>query len=185
MAASYFIYPQLFEIPRAHGGFGASITMAGVYFLPATIISFAAGPFAGRMAHRFGSRGPFVVGTLIAAASYGLLAFCHSEVWQILLASGLLGLGMGLNFATMGTLMVEAVPREQMGIATGMNSILRNIGGACGVQVTASIVAGFAVAGTATVHGLGVGAGVIGGAILIGFFVALAVPASDSRHRRA
>ena len=44
----------------------------------------------------------------------------------------------------MATLIVEAVPQSQTGVATGMNTIMRSIGGALGAQILASIVAAHA-----------------------------------------
>jgi MFS family permease len=77
-----------------------------------------------------------------------LLAVAHSEAWQIVVAVSLLGLGIGLSFASMANLIVDAVPQRQTGEATGMNTIMRTVGGAFGGQIAAAIVAGHAVAGT-------------------------------------
>ena len=57
-------------------------------------------------------------------------------------ASGILGIGIGLAFASMSNLIVEAVSSEQTGIATGMNTIMRTVGGALGTTIAASILAG-------------------------------------------
>ena len=42
----------------------------------------------------------------------------------------------------MANLIVEAVPQHQTGVATGMNTIMRSIGGALGAQIAAAIVTG-------------------------------------------
>ena len=63
-----------------------------------------------------------------------LLAVAHSERWQVYLASALLGVGIGLAFASMSNLIVEAVSSEQTGVATGMNTIMRTVGGALGTH---------------------------------------------------
>ena len=47
-------------------------------------------------------------------------------------ATGLLGIGIALGFASMANLIIEAVPAEQTGVATGMNTNIRNIGAALG-----------------------------------------------------
>ena len=64
-----------------------------------------------------------------------------------MLAVALLGLGIGLSFASMANLIVEAVPQRQTGEATGMNTIMRTVGGAFGGQIAAAIVAGHVVEG--------------------------------------
>src|SRR5262249_43909518 len=43
-------------------------------------------------------------------------------------------------FASLANLIVESVPRDQTGVATGMNTIVRTIGGAIGAQVAVSIL---------------------------------------------
>jgi hypothetical protein len=52
----------------------------------------------------------------------------------------ILGIGFGLSFASMSTLVVVAVPPEQTGVASGMNANVRTIGGSIGAAVMSSIV---------------------------------------------
>ena len=66
-------------------------------------------PIAGRMAGRVGSRIPLIAGAAFSAAAFTLLAVAHSEKWQVYLASAILGIGIGLAFASMSNLIVEAV----------------------------------------------------------------------------
>ena len=52
----------------------------------------------------------------------------------------LLGVGIGLAFAAAGNLIVQAVPAGQTGAASGMNTVLRRLGGALGGQISATFV---------------------------------------------
>jgi len=52
-----------------------------------------------------------------------------------------MGVGIGLAFAAMANLIVEAVDRTKTSVATAMNTIMRTIGGSLGGQITASVVA--------------------------------------------
>ena len=70
-----------------------------------------------------------------------MLAVAHDERWQIYVAVAFMGLGIGLSFAAVSNLIVQAVPPAQTGEATGMNAIMRTVGGALGSQVAAAIVA--------------------------------------------
>jgi sugar phosphate permease len=54
--------------------------------------------------------------------------------------------GIGLAFASLANLIVESVPRDQTGVATGMNTIVRTIGGAIGAQIAVSILASHTLA---------------------------------------
>jgi MFS family permease len=87
-----------------------------------------------------GSKSILVVGSLFSAAAYGVLAAAHSSSWNLYLASGLLGVGMALGYTAMANLIVEAVRPDQTGVATGMNTNIRNIGSALGSGVATSLV---------------------------------------------
>jgi sugar phosphate permease len=53
-----------------------------------------------------------------------------------------------MSFASMANLIVEAVPQHQTGEATGMNTIMRTVGGAFGAQIAAAIVTDHIAAGS-------------------------------------
>jgi len=71
----------------------------------------------------------------------------------MVVSSAVLGVGIGLAFAALGNLIVQAVPASQTGIASGMNTVLRTLGGALGGQIAATFVAGSTVAGLPTLAG--------------------------------
>jgi MFS family permease len=100
-----------------------------------------------------------------------------------------LGLGIGFAFASMANLIVEAVSPHQTGVATGMNTILRTIGGAMGSQVSAGIVtATLAASGLPSETGFTIAFAASGGALVVAFFVSLLVPdlgAAAGRERTA
>jgi MFS family permease len=148
MFGSFILIPQFVQMPPSAGfGFGATVTQAGLFLLPSTVVMLVAGPFAGWLGGRFGSKLPLVFGTLIGAVSFVWLAAAHDERWMIYVGVALLGFGIGFSFAAMANLIVEAVDQTQTGVATGMNTIMRTIGGALGGQIAASIVAGHIAAG--------------------------------------
>jgi len=150
MFGSFILTPQLVQTPEATGyGFGATVTQAGLFMLPSTVIMLIAGPVSGWMGSRVGSRVPVLIGTAVASVSFLWLALMHGEAWQVVFGIGLLGVGIGLSFAAMANLIVEGVKQTETGVATGMNTIMRTIGGALGGQLAASIVAGHVVAGSA------------------------------------
>ena len=60
----------------------------------------------------------------------------------MLLSSALLGIGIGPAFAALGNLIVQAVPASQTGIASGMSTVLRTLGGVLGGLIAATFVAG-------------------------------------------
>ncbi|PWU24911.1 MAG: MFS transporter [Candidatus Rokuibacteriota bacterium] len=142
MYSSFVLLPELVQEPASTGyGFGASVTVAGLFLLPSTIAIVVVGQMAGRLDRRIGSRGSLIWGTLFALASYVLLVADRSQEVDIYIAAGLLGIGIGLSFAAMANLIVQNVRREQTGVATGMNAVTRTLGGAFGAQVAATLLA--------------------------------------------
>jgi MFS family permease len=134
-------------------------------------------PLAGHLASRIGARIPLIAGSLATAASFFLLVAAHDQPWQIYVATGLLGIGLGLAFSSMPNLIVSAVRPEQTGVATGMNTIMRSIGGAIGGQLTASILASsIAASGLPTDEGFTLAFLVSAGGLLLAVVAAVLIP---------
>jgi EmrB/QacA subfamily drug resistance transporter len=149
------LIPQFAQTPAAAGyGFGASVTVAGLLLVPTSLVMLPVGALAGIIEKRVGSRLPVIVGTLFALLSFVLLLSFHAHKWQILISSGVLGIGLGLAFAAMANLVVAAVPADETGVATGMNTVARELGGALGTSLAGTLLASTALAsGIPTVQG--------------------------------
>ena len=141
MYSSFVLLPELVQEPVSSGGFGASVTVAGLFLLPATIAIVVVGQMAGLLERRIGSRGSLIGGALFALACYVLLVADRSQELEIYVAAGLLGIGIGLSFSAMANLIVQNVSQEQTGVATGMNAVTRTLGGAFGGQLAATLLA--------------------------------------------
>jgi EmrB/QacA subfamily drug resistance transporter len=157
MFGTFVLIPNFVETPRglAAGtarlvdyGFGASATKAGLYLLPSSIALLFAGPAAGLLGRRTGSKWPLAAGMLLSGISAGMLALWHDEPWQVLAAMPVLGTGVGFAFAAMATLITEAVRPTETGIATGMNTVMRTVGGVIGGEVGAAILSAHLLGGT-------------------------------------
>jgi EmrB/QacA subfamily drug resistance transporter len=178
MLSAFVLIPQLAQLPAAAGfGFATSVTEAGLFLLPMALVMLAVGALAGRVEARFGSRFALIVGGAFATGAYVLLLLAHDEKLPIYLASGLLGVGIGLAFAAMANLIVGAVSPTETGVATAMNTVARSVGSAFGGQLAATFLATSAAAnGLPTVAGFN--HGFLVGAIASGLAVAaaLAIP---------
>ena len=187
MFASFVLVPEFVETPRSAGyGFSASVTEAGLFLLPATVAMLLVGPLAGRMSVTVGSKVPLALGALLSAVAYVMLALLHAEGWQIAAATFVLGMGIGLAFASMANVIVESVRPEETGVATGMNVIFRNVGGSLGGQVSASVLtASVVAAGLPTEHSFVVAFWLAAAMLLLGFAAALLVPRSRPQGEAA
>jgi MFS family permease len=105
-----------------------------------------ASPLAGRLAKRFGSRLPLALGAATTTAAFVLLAAEHGHKASVFLGSTVLGFGIGLALASLANLIVDAVPPHQTGVATGINTMVRTVGGAIGSTVAAVMLAAGTVA---------------------------------------
>jgi EmrB/QacA subfamily drug resistance transporter len=141
MYAALGFLPEFLQTPSSAGyGFGASITESGLLLLPLSVVMFIFGSLSSRFAARHGAKNVLLGGSMITIATFVLLTVAHDHKWEILLAMAIQGMGFGLAYAAMSALVVQAVPAEQTGVASGMNTNIRTIGGAIGAAVMSSIV---------------------------------------------
>lgn len=154
MYSSFIVFPQFAQLPRSTGfGFGASAVTSSLYLLPAALTMGLLGTAAGAVARRFGSKSALVAGAAIGAVAFGYAAILHRHPYQMLITTTLLGVGIGLAFAALGNLIVQAVASTQTGVASGMNTVMRTLGGALGGQLSATFIADNTAHGVPSVTG--------------------------------
>ncbi len=154
MYASFIVLPQFAQLPKSTGfGFGASVVVSSLYLLPSALTMALLGSAAGRIARRYGSKLALVAGTAVTALAFAWLYIAHRHPYDFIIASFLLGIGIGLAFSALGNLIVQAVPSNQTGVASGMNTVMRTLGGALGGQLSATFIADNVAHGYPTVTG--------------------------------
>ncbi|MGE4427852.1 MAG: MFS transporter [Solirubrobacteraceae bacterium] len=154
--SAFVLIPQFaVAAPSTGYGFGMSVSGAGLLLLPNAVVMVATGPLAGRIGARHGFRVVLGIGTAVIAVSFAWLLALHATMWHFLVASAALGLGIGFVMSALANVVVDAVPRAQVGVATGVNSLARQIGAASGAAVAAAVLA----AHTAPASGLPTGTG--------------------------
>ncbi len=179
MYSSFIIFPEFAQLPKSTGfGFGASVVASGVYLLPAALGMALVGSIAGRVSRRFGSKSALVAGSAITAVAFLWLAAAHSHPFDMLITATLLGVGIGLAFAALGNLVVQAVPFHQTGVASGMNTVMRTLGGALGGQIVATLIVDNTVHGTPKLAGFTESFLLAAAFLIVCTFAALLVPAT-------
>ncbi len=147
MYSSFVLIPQYVQTPTSTGyGFGATVTQSGIFLVPTTVTMLICSTIGGRLSNVVGSKVPLVMGASVTTLAFVVLTFTTAK-WEVYLASAFIGIGVGFAFAALANLIVEAVPPHQTGVASGMNTVVRTIGGAIGAEVAATILA-------ANVHGI-------------------------------
>jgi EmrB/QacA subfamily drug resistance transporter len=176
--SSFIIFPQFAQLPKRTGfGFGASIVVSSLYLLPAALTMAVLGTAAGRVARRYGSKPALVAGAAVSAIAFAFAALAHRHPYDMLITAFLLGVGIGLAFAALGNLIVQAVPPTQTGIASGMNTVMRTLGGALGGQLAATFIADHTARGLPTVTGFTDSYVLATGFLVVCVLAALLVPA--------
>jgi MFS family permease len=177
MYSSFIVLPQFAQLPKSTGfGFGASVVVSGLYLLPSTIGMTILGIYAGKISARFGSRAALLAGTAFTTASFALLSITHDHPYDLLVAAGLLGVGIGLAFAALGNLIVQSVSSHQTGVASGMNTVMRTLGGALGGQLSATFIAAHTIKGEPAVTGFTLTFLMATGFLVVCLFAGLLVP---------
>jgi EmrB/QacA subfamily drug resistance transporter len=123
---------------------GYSPLEAGIRFLPSTLMIVTVAPVAGRLSDRYGPRWLIAGGLAIVAASLFSFSGIAVDSTYIDLLPGfmLLGIGIAMTMSPMTSAAMNAVPVEKAGIASGVLSMFRMVGGSLGVAVTGAIFQG-------------------------------------------
>jgi MFS family permease len=149
MYGSGLLFAPFLQSPESRGyGFGATVLAAGLIMLPGALGNLAAAPVAGRLINRYGPRPALAAGPLLGGVSFALLVPLSGHMWSFSLVGLLFGFGIGLAFAAMPAVINANVPRDMTGVANGMNSVLRTVGGAVGTAVLGAILSAVTIPGT-------------------------------------
>ncbi|MEV0782802.1 DHA2 family efflux MFS transporter permease subunit [Streptomyces sp. NPDC050423] len=175
MFGSIFLLSQFLQ-----GVLGYSPTEAGLRMLPWTGMPMLVAPIAGVLADRFGGRPVVVTGLGLQAVGLGLFAMALApDASYASQLPGLIvgGVGMALYFAPAASLVMSSVRPGEQGIASGANNALREVGGALGVAVLATVFSsqgGYSTPQSftdGTVPAVWIGAGVVALAALVALLI--------------
>jgi MFS family permease len=115
---------------------------AGVRFLPTTLMVIIVAPIAGRMSDRIGSRPLMTAGLSLVAVSLFWQSFLTADSGYSFLLPGfiLMGVGIALVMSPMSAAAMNAVDQTKAGVASGILSMSRMVGGTLGVAVLGAFI---------------------------------------------
>ncbi|MFG3284711.1 DHA2 family efflux MFS transporter permease subunit [Streptomyces sp. NPDC048111] len=169
---------------------GYSPTEAGLRMLPWTGMPMIAAPIAGYLSDRIGGRPVVATGLALQAAGLAWFAVImapdvsYGAQLPALIVSGV---GMGMYFAPAANLAMSSVRPAEQGIASGANNALREVGGALGIAVLASVFSAQGGYGSAQAFadGLGPALWVGAGAVALAALAAVLLPRRGAPARPA
>jgi len=124
---------------------GYSATDAGLVMAPGGVATLLTMPFVGAMLGKRDGRKIVLTGLLIGATAMFIMQGLSLEAsyWSFVWPRIVLGIGLAMIFVPLTTVTLSAIPRQEMGNATGVFNLLRNIGGSVGIAIAATLLARF------------------------------------------
>lgn len=119
--------------------------LTGLLILPYSIASSAVAPFAGSYAGKYGSRTLTIIGPSIYILALIIFTTFNTTtpMWEIALTSVIMGIGNGCFQSPSNNAIITCVDKEELGIASGILSLSRNLGNILGVAVTITLFDSF------------------------------------------
>lgn len=138
MMGSVFLIPIF-----AQTFLGMDATGSGYLFIPLAIGFMLASPIGGRFIGKVKPGYIIAVSSFVAAIGFSLFYVFldpRSGVLDIIIPLAIMSFGMGLGMAQRTSIITNSVPTEEVGMASGVLTLGRNISGAVGIAVFSSLL---------------------------------------------
>ncbi|SHN76113.1 MFS transporter [Cryptosporangium aurantiacum] len=147
MFAMSLVIPTLLQLPVVTGyGLGKSMLAVGLVMAPSGLVMLVAAPLSAKIAQVRGFKLTLILGAVIVAVGYLSAAVMMDEIWQLVLASCVIGAGIGFAYGSMPALVMAAVPRTETAAANSLNTLMRSLGTSFASAVGGAILANMTVA---------------------------------------
>ena len=125
---------------------GYNATQAGMVLAPGGLATLITMPFVGMMLSKYDGRKVVFAGLVVSAWSMFIMQgfTLEASFWDFVWPRVILGVGLAMIFVPLTTVTLSTISREEMGNATGLYNLLRNIGGSVGIAVAATMLARYA-----------------------------------------
>ncbi len=134
---------SLFLIPVfAQTFLGYDATKTGYLFMPMAAMMMIASPIGGRLTGRVQPR--YVITASTAVAAVGIALFTRldprSGLLDIIVPLSVMAFGLGFGMAQRTSIIASAVPPQEIGVASSVLALARNIAGAFGIAVFGTLL---------------------------------------------
>jgi MFS family permease len=130
------------QAPEESGyGFGSTILVSGLVMLPSGVMMLFFAPVAARLIRLRGAPQTLALGACIVGISWIVRIVFTGSIWWVVAGGIVLGMGIGIGYAAMPTLINEHTPPNELAAANGLNTLARSIGTSLASAVGGSILA--------------------------------------------
>lgn len=137
LLGTLFMMTQLFQL-----GLGYSPLEAGIRILAWMAMPMIVAPIAGALADRFGNRPFMALGLVLQGSGLAWLSGIiepGASYGSLVAPLVISGIGIAMVFPTVANAVVAAVPVDDSGVAAGVNTSLRELGGVFGIALAAAV----------------------------------------------
>jgi MFS family permease len=139
------VYYTELKVPPAPTGLGLDVISAGLSLAPATVLMLAGGPGLGRLVQTRGPKPAMVLGGLIAIAGFALFVFNRATTTDVMIDTAVSLIGaVGIIIPIVNMISVS-LPDETVATGLGLNTMLRNMGGAIGPVLATTLMSTYAI----------------------------------------
>ncbi|MCL2780479.1 MAG: MFS transporter [Actinomycetia bacterium] len=144
--ASFIGTASYVQAPKASGyGFGSSMMVSGLAMLPGGLCMLALAPVAASLIKSWGAPRTLALGGGIVAAGWLMRAVLTGSLAEIVIGTTIVGIGTGIGYAAMPSLINANTPSGQLAAANSLNTLIRSIGSSLASAVGGSVLAAFTV----------------------------------------
>jgi len=146
-----------------------SATKTGYIFLPFILSYIIFSVVGGKLAHKFSAKYSVMIGLLFSTCGAIWISILAQDIsiWQMIVGVVLMGCGLGLTSAPLTTEVTSSVGHKQVGVASGLLNLTRNISGVFGIAFLSTLI----TSGFSYSFVFGISAGAIAIGILVAFFI--------------
>jgi MFS family permease len=142
MYMALFALIYRFEYPAASGGFSLDILQAGLGIIPLALSMMGVAVVTSIYVSRVGVKPFALAGSALTSVGFFLLSTA-TTLDQSLVYETVTGAGIALLNASIINMLILTVDPKDMGQATAMNNVFRNLGGSVGAPIVGSVLAAF------------------------------------------
>jgi len=152
MFLAFFAVVYYAQLPAPYG-LGLDTISTGLALAPAALVMMAVGPIVGRIMPKVGPKPVILFGSVVIMVGFCMFILNRSTSLDLTIDSAVSFIGVIALIIPIVNMITVSIPQDSTSVGLGMNSMLRNLGGAIGPVLATTIMTSFTVAVIANMGG--------------------------------